>query len=271
MIYKKEKKAYWLALLLVCLPFNAVFGVEMKGLFEIELIARSQQPEDREFAIRQALFAVLERVVVADDIARLPVVQQVLNGAIHYVKQFQYSLISPDNYSEGDARLLRVEFDQEQLLEVMRQSGVGVWTEIRPQTLFWLVVDQGGTRQFFNPDSMPEVESALSLAAKIKGLPIIFPMLDLEEQQRISVSEVLGVDSKNLLAVSARYEVPAVMAGRIFRKGQCWQGEWIFYFDAKIKQWSNDCLPLKGAVLEGMKGAYNELSLYYGIKPLRRP
>lgn len=267
MIFTKGKQACLPVFLLACLAVAPVRAVEVKGLYEIELIANSQSAADREQAIKQALYGVLNRVLVADDIAKIPAVQEVLNGAQHYVKQFQYSLIAADEYSAGDARLIRVEFDEDQLLEVMRKSQVGIWSEIRPETLVWLVVDEDGKRQFYNPDAMPDFASALALAAKIKGVPVIFPMLDLEEQQRISVSEVLGADSRNLLAVSARYEVPAVMAGRVTGKGQCWQGDWAFYFDNKIKQWSSDCLPLKAAMQEGMREAYNVLSGYYGVKP----
>lgn len=267
MIFTKGKTAFLLASLLAFLPVNAVLAVEVQGLYEIELIARSQSPEDRETAIKQALYGVLSRVIVAEDISKIPAVQQMLSGAMHYVKQFQYSLIAANEYSDSDARLIRVEFDQDQLLEVMRASHVGVWSEIRPQTLVWLVVDEEGKRQFYNPDVMPDFENALTLASKVKGVPVIFPMLDLEEQQRISVSEVLGADSRNLLNVSARYEVPAVMSGRVVRKDQCWQGEWAFYFDGKIKQWNSECLPMKAAIAEGMQGAYNVLSNYYGVKP----
>lgn len=267
MIFTKEKQAWLLAFLLAFLPFNALMALEVKGLYEIELIANSQSAADREQAIKQALYGVLSRVLVSEDISKIPAVQEVLNGEQHYVKQFQYSLIAADEYSDSDARLIRVEFDEDQLLEAMRKGQVGIWSEIRPQTLVWLVVDTDGSRQFFNPDAMPDIESALALASKVKGVPLIFPMLDLEEQQRISVSEVLSADSRNLLNVSARYEVPAVMAGRVVRKEQCWQGEWAFYFDGKIKQWNSDCLPLKATMLEGIQGAYTVLSHYYGVKP----
>ncbi len=267
MIFNKGKQAYLLVFWLAFLSGYPARAEEVKGLFEIELIANSQSAADREQAIKQALYGVLSRVLVAEDISKVPVVQQALQGARHYVKQFQYSLIAADEFSAGDARLIRVEFDQEQLMELMRQSQVGIWSEIRPQTLVWLVVEEDGKRQFYNPESMPDFESAWALASKVKGVPIIFPMLDLEEQQRISVSEVLGADSKNLLNVSARYEVPAVMAARLARKGQCWQGEWAFYFDAKITQWNSHCQPLKSAMLEGVQGAYNVLSNYYGVKP----
>ena len=267
MNFTKGKQMYWLAFLLAWLPVSTLMAVEVKGLYEIELIANSQSAADREQAIKQALYGVLSRVLVADDISKIPAVQQVLTGAEHYVKQFQYSLIAANEYSESDARLMRVEFDEDQLLEVMRKSKVGIWSEIRPQTLLWLVVDEDGKRQFFNADAMPDFDNAIALASKVKGLPVIFPMLDLEEQQRISVSEVLGADSRNLLTVSTRYEVPAVMAGRVVRKGACWQGEWAFYFDKKIQQWNSDCLPLKATMLEGLQGAFSVLSNYYGVKP----
>jgi hypothetical protein len=114
---------------------------------------------------------------------------------------------------------------------------------------------------------MLDIESALSFTAKLKGVPIIYPMLDLEEQQKISVNDVLGTDAKNLLAVSARYEVPAVMAAHLVKKADCWQSDWAFYFDNKIKQWTSGCVPLKSSITVGIKGAYDVLSNYYGLKP----
>lgn len=267
MNFRKGNRAFWTILLAVLLNASEVGAVEIKGLYEIELVANGQTAADREQAIKQALYAVLSRVLVSEDISKIPAVQQLLSSAQHYVKQFQYSLIAADEYSETDARLIRVEFDEDQLLEVLRKSQVGIWSEIRPETLLWLVIDEDGQRQFYNADSMPEFENALSLASKVKGVPMIYPMLDLEEQQKISVSEVLGADSRNLLSVSSRYEVPAIMAGRLARKGECWQGEWAFYFDGRIKQWNGACLPIKAAVLAGVQGAYEVLSGYYGVKP----
>jgi hypothetical protein len=267
----KEKILFlWLGLILVTAVVPVVSAVEVKGLYEIELIAASQSAADREIAVKQALYAVLSRVLVTDDISKIPAVQQLLSNAQNYVKQSQYSLITANDYSDTDARLIRVEFDEEQLLEVIRKSQVGVWSEIRPETLLWLVMDEDGQRKFYNADAMPDVENALSQAEKIAGIPMIYPMLDLEEQQKISVSEVLGADSRNLLSVSSRYEVPVVMAGRLAKKGDCWQGEWAFYFDGKIRQWDSACQPMKAAVLAGVRGAYGVLSNYYGVKPEAR-
>jgi hypothetical protein len=242
-------------------------ALEMKGLFEIEVVANSQSAEARDIAIKQALYAVLERILVSDDISTIPVAQQMLSAAEHYVKQSQYSLLPADEYAATDARLFRVQFDEDQILEALRNSQVGIWSEIRPETLLWLVVDENGGRQFYNADAMPDVDGALTFSAKLKGIPLIFPLLDIEEQQKISVTDVLGADSRNLLAASARYDAPAIMAGHLVKKGDCWQADWAFHFDGKIKQWNSACAPLKATVSNGIKGAYNVLSAYYGVKP----
>jgi uncharacterized protein len=241
---------------------------EVKDLFEVELIANSPSAEDRTQAMKQGMYAILNRTLVADNIANVPIAQQLMMNPQLYIKQFQYSLMPADQYTESDARMVRMEFDEDQILEILKQNPVSVWGEIRPETLLWLVVDEDGQRNFYNADLQPEIAHALSLSAKLKGLPILFPILDLEEQQKISVGEVLSADTRHLWQISLRYEVPAIMTGLLTKKGDCWQSEWAFYFDGKIKQWNSPCQRLLSAVQTGMDGAYGVLSNYYGAKPL---
>ena len=259
-----SRRIWVLAGLLVCsMPLAAV---EVSDLFAVELIANNESAEARNHAVKQAFFAVLDRVVIAEDIAKIPAVQQMLTNALQYVKQSQFLPLPADEYADTSARLLRVQFDEDQLLDDLRKNQLGIWTEIRPQTLLWLVVDEGNGWQFYNADDMPDIESALALAAKVKGVPLIYPIMDLEEQQKIAVNDVLTTESRNLKSASARYEVPAIMVGRLLKKGNCWQGGWESYFDAKIKQWNSPCLPLKPAIQAGVRGVYEVLSNYYGIK-----
>jgi uncharacterized protein len=252
---------------ILALIWQPALAIEVHGLFETQIVARSESAEDRAQAIKQALFVVLDRILIAEDISKLSVVQEMLLGAEHYVKQSQYSLLPADDSAESGLRLFRAEFDEDQILAVLRKAQVGIWSEIRPETLVWLIVDESGNRQFYNPDMMPDIESALSRATKLKGLPVIYPLLDIEDQQKISVNEVLGAESKALLAASSRYEVTSILVGRVAKKLECWQSEWAFYFDGKIKQWQSTCQNLNATVFAGMKGTYDVLANYYGIKP----
>lgn len=254
--------------LLLALPnVTDVWAAEVKGLYEVEVLAKSRSNEDRNKAIQEALRIVLGRVVAADRVMETPVVKTALAGASHYVRQFQYAMIASRWQNDERARLMRVLFDESQLLQLLRSGNVGIWSEIRPETLAWLVVERDGRRRFYDADGMPELENALSRAARRKGLPVIYPILDLQEQQRISVSEILSSDSTQLLAASERYDVVSVLAGRLVGKRTCWEAEWALYFDDKILQWASSCGSLDDVALAGMQGVYDVLSKYYGVKP----
>jgi hypothetical protein len=267
LIVKEFKLLNRMLFLGMLLLVQTSLAVEVKGLYEIEVMAKSRSQEDRNAATQKALKVVLGRVLAADDVLQTPVVKTAIAGASHYVRQFQFSMSSGGKQADERARLLRVLFDEQQLLGLLRSSHVGIWGEIRPETLVWLVVEKQGDRQFYSADTMHEVENALARAVQMKGLPIFFPMLDLEEQRKISVNDVLSADSRHLLEVSERYDVVSVMAGRLVYKGRCWRAEWALYFDNQIKQWVSPCSSLNDVVLIGMQGTYDVLSKYYGVKP----
>lgn len=262
--FKLLNRILFLGLLLLV---QSSLAVEVKGLYEAEILAKSRSEEDRIAAIQDALKIVLGRVLATDDALQGPLVKTAVADASQYVRRFQFSMSDGGAQTNESARLLRVLFDEQQLRELFRASHVGFWSEIRPETLIWLVVEEQGDRQFYSPDNMPEMENAMVRAAQLKGLPIIFPLFDLEEQRKISVNEVLSADSSHLLKVSDRYDVVSVMAGRLVKNGTCWLAEWALYFDDHIKQWVSPCSPLNDVVLTGMQGTYDVLSKYYGVKP----
>lgn len=254
--------------LVACFGGSFCWAAEVKGLFEVEVIAQSQRPEDIDAAIKEAMAIVLQRVLagsnkVLDD----PVAKTAVAQARFYVKQHQYSLLEKASDASGQARVMRVLFDETRLLNLLSTGRVGIWSEIRPETLFWLVVEEHGKRRFFKPELMPYIESAISKAAKQQGLPLIFPLLDLEERAQIAVYDVLSAYPEQLLDISARYDVVSILAGRLARRGDCWRAEWAFYFDTGVQQWSKACSSLHEALLSGMRGVYTRLSHYYGVKP----
>ena len=255
-------------LIIFSLAFSAsVAAVEVEDLFETEVFANSQSKKDGNTALREALSIVLARVMVGDNILQDPTVQAALADAHHYTKEYQYSLTENAMTKATSARVMRVRFKEAELLELMRSSRLGIWSEMRPEVLVWLVVEEDGKRQFFKSAEMPELDNALSLAAKRKKVPLIFPMLDLEEQQKIAVGDVLSAYPGRLLKASERYDVPAILAGRVVKKQDCWRAEWAFHFNREIKQWTHGCADLNTVVLSGVRGAYSQLSVYYGIKP----
>ncbi len=109
---------------------------------------------------------------------------------------------------------------------------------------------------------------AVKNLAKQTGLPLLFPLMDIDEQRQISVNDVLSAYPQNLLAVSERYGVVSILSGRVVKAKDCWKADWAFYFDQGIDQWTQPCGSLNEAILAGLQGVYSKLSNYYAVKPV---
>lgn len=258
-----------ISVLFVCLMFASQisYAVEINHLYETEVIANSEQEHDRDIAIRQALTTVLTRVLAGKNILQDDTVNAVLANAMHYVSEFQYSLIATDEQKNNNARLMRVQFDEMLLVDILRPGKLGYWNEIRSRTLVWLVVEEEGKQQFFDARLMPDIDAAMDKASRQKALPILYPMQDLKEKRTLSISDVLSAYSEHLLEVSLRYDVVSTLAGKMAKVGACWKAEWTFYFDAKIEQWRSPCSSINSVALSGLQGVYDRLSTYYAVKP----
>jgi len=248
----------------------AIWAAEVTGLYETAVVAESQSPDDRNNAIKDALSVVLRRIVAGADIFNDRIVRAAIADAPRYVRQYQYSLMGSGyqgNGNDDNTRSMRVLFDEQALLNLMKTGNLKVWGETRPETLVWLVVEENGQRVFFKPESMPEVDVALKNMAKQAGLPLLFPLMDMDELKQLSVNDVLSAYPDNLLAVSERYGVVSILAGRVVKTRGCWKTDWAFYFDQGVEQWTKSCGTLNDAVLAGLQGVYNRLSNYYAVKP----
>ena len=244
---------------------DSCFSGSVPGLFEAEVIVKSQSTEDRNNAIQEALAIVLGKIMAGENILENTAVKIALTNAAHYTTQYQYSLI-PSEADGSSNRIMRVQFDQNAVFEIMRSSNLGLWSEERDDVLVWLVINESGKKQIFNEELMPDIAHAVSKAAKQKGLPIIFPLMDLAERQKISVNDILSAYSDRLNEVSERYGTSSMLIGRVDKKKKCWTSEWAFYFNNGVKQWANPCTNLNQAMLSGMQGAYDKLSKYYAVK-----
>lgn len=259
-------KVIFTCLIMVC---QNLYAAEVNNLFEAEIIVRSDQVKDKNMAIQKALKLVLNRVITGDSVFKKNAINTLLIDSEHFVRELQYSLGEADTTINtlNSVRHMRVLFDEKLLVSFLRMGKVGLWNEIRPRTLLWLVVEENGEQRFFDSNLMPKIDLALVSASKQKGLPILYPMQDLKEKQSLSINDVLSVHPKHLLNASLRYDVVSTLAGKIVKKDFCWEAEWTFYFNSKIEQWRSECGEVDAIALTGFQGVYDKLSDFFSVKP----
>ena len=102
-----------------------------------------------------------------------------------------------------------------------------VWGPERPLTLLWIAVDNGqGERALLSADAaaevspgmttlLTEIQAQLVAVADERGLPIAFPLLDLEDLTAVSFADVWGGFEQPVEVASARYRADAILLGRV--------------------------------------------------------
>lgn len=218
-------------------------AVEVDGLYAAELSVTSQGRAERGRIIRSALTEVLIKVSGNGQVALSPGIPEILNRSSQYLQQYRYRsaklAVDPLTGLAPTQQYLWVRFDQVSLDKALRAIDIPVWGRSRPVTLAWLVVEQGSQRQLLGSSDDSTFTDTVIEQSKRRGIPLDLPLYDLEDQQRIRVTDVLGGFQESILSASERYGADAVLVGRLRDIGNNrWEGRWTLHLGGRESHWS---------------------------------
>lgn len=249
-------------------PYN-VFAADIHGLYEAEVPVFGQDQEQRDEAMQSALLEVLIKVSGSGDIANRPEMAEFLAKPSQFVEQYRYRNRPSDKpFSEGEnssTQLLWVSFDKQAINKLLTNKGLPIWGHSRPTVLVWLAIQDQGDRYLLGTgSSSSEFQVALQHAAQRRGLPFLLPLLDLQDQISLKVSDVWGDFQEQILKASARYQTEAILVGRIYQDaGLQWHAQWGLYANGDRLHWELEG-PSQDFVLDGgVGGAADALAQRY--------
>jgi hypothetical protein len=239
-------------------------GAEVRTLFQAEVVVSSKDEGARDQDIRRALQLVLGRTISPTALASRGA-GAILDKAVNYVLSYEYASRPASDPSSVRIDLLRVNFDQPRLTDALRRKGISAWGEQRPELLLWLAVGDVRRQEWFLPELMPEIDRQLRFAADQKGLPYALPLLDLADQQSLSIEDIRSGADEPIRTASARYEATDALAGRLSRTDDNgWEAVWRLYpANAAPTAWQGQYNSLAEAMQAGFDGAYAKLSERY--------
>ncbi|MCB1845141.1 MAG: DUF2066 domain-containing protein, partial [Halioglobus sp.] len=128
-----------------------------------------------------------------------------------YVQQYVYLRAG----SRGEELQARFDFDPEWVKSQILAAGAPLWTANRPRLLLWLVMEGPQGRYFVNRETSPESVEALRAAFGRRGVPLQFPLFDLNDAAAVSPDEVWRLDVAALRSASMRYDAEHILGGRV--------------------------------------------------------
>ena len=216
-------------------------AAELPDLYEAEVPVASQEIEDREVALGLALRRVLSKVTGQRNVESHEPLAEALKAPRHFVQQFRYRSApneDPDA-SDGETLWLWAKFDAELVDTLLRESSLTVWGRSRPSTLVWLSVESAEGRDLLAIADGGAYFDSIEEGARRRGIPVVLPLLDLEDRLALNPDELWAGFLDDLRAASARYDTEAILLVRL-REFQPTLSEahWSLLMDSGEQHWT---------------------------------
>ena len=247
-IVRRPGIAIWLSclwLLAAVLAFTPpnVFAIEDPTLYTVQVPLDPEEDDPRATAYKTGLWEIVVRVTGSELPAETPLLEELFPNPARYVLQFR----------QGADATLSISYDGAAVENVLRSAGETVWGVDRPLTLVWLAVDWGqGEREIVAANDPEPVAGAsrsidrnrllrerIHATASRRGIPVVFPLLDTEDLQSVSFTDIWGGFDEQLLQASRRYQANSILVGRV-RADAVHRNRWTYYFGGDRQDWSGE-------------------------------
>ncbi|MDN7124092.1 DUF2066 domain-containing protein [Pseudidiomarina sp. 1APP75-32.1] len=244
------------------LPLQA--AVEVTDLYQHRVQVSSQSASERTAALQEALQATLLKLTGDTSVMDHPAVQQALRDVRNLLVQY--------GYQQDEQLWLWAQFDRPQVDRLIQDAGSGIWSNVRPRLLMWLVVeDQDLSRKVMASDSEAIIVQQMQKAARLRGLPVQLPLLDLNDTMTVSVIDVWARFMDTIDFVSTRYSPDGVIIARVYQTDPSagiedkWMADWTLTLGEL--RWSGEVTAMDHSVLgaEVVSAVTEQLAQRYRI------
>ncbi|MDN5850395.1 MAG: DUF2066 domain-containing protein [Nitrococcus sp.] len=220
-----------------------------------------QSAQARAQALESAITQVLVAMTGRADLAHSTRVADLVKSPQPYLQQYHY-----ERGADGQLELI-ARFDGQSLRRALAKRGIPSWQAKRPPVLVWFALDSGDEHGLVNEDTGEQPGEALRTAFADLGIPLILPLLDLEDRQQVRYSDVYGGFSEPVLAASRRYSAELVLMLRVSATATGWNGRWALYRDGTDVSWESRGASIEQMLSDGVQALAASLRPDYTLLP----
>lgn len=244
-------------------PF-AVHGVTLDHLYTAQVPVQGRGEAARMKALHQALRQVLVKV------AGTRAVLERFDAAyadtkidlMPWVHSYAYQSTAQDP-SLAAGQSLRVKFIAEAIDTAIDKSGGGRWSKNRPLVLTWIALEHDGQARLVNRENAPELCAIVESAAWRRGVPILFPLLDIEDLRQLPPAALNTATPEQVADATARYAPDLVLSVYLRPGAQGWQADWQLFEAARPLSWSRTAMDLPVLIDKGIDTVSDTLAGQY--------
>ncbi|WP_377109612.1 DUF2066 domain-containing protein [Pseudoalteromonas sp. R86517] len=205
----------------------SVSAVEVTDLYQDILKVDDKSRDTRLAASRKALLNVLVKVSGDESADQNKLAQKRTKNISDYMLKFEY-----DEKANGQLNLV-VKFEARKINELIKELNLPLWGVQRPLVAIWLGIEDNWRRELVTQESYPQLEQLIYDKAGRRGLPVVVPLLDLQDRRLVGIPEVWGNFSEPVEEASRRYSAERSITARMYQEpdSETWILDWRFTND----------------------------------------
>lgn len=206
------------------LSISVAFSLKLDNLYSVTLPASSQNATERAQLLQQGFAQVLVKVSGSSKILDDPEIKKKLNTANTLLQEYRYST----NPNIAKPYLLKMTFDPQGVRNFLQERGLSIWSQNRPLLLVWLAYQAPHSPAEIISDGsqQPISSSILKQSADARGLPLLFPLMDMTEMNQVTADDINHFTIPALNVVSKRYNTEGMLIGQIELVAGMYQSHW---------------------------------------------
>lgn len=189
----------------------------------------------RQQAARDGMLAMLVRLTGIRAPQDEPAVRAMLTDVASYLVEYSYVALDATEDGAAPGGLgVRIRYDRAGVDRFLRDRSLPIWPLNRPRLLVWVVADDTVEPAFLSGDEAAPVFADLNRGFDRRGLPVVYPLQDLEDQMVLDARKAREFDTEALAEASSRYPVQGWLVLRYYQtSGQQWRGAWMLGRDGQ--------------------------------------
>ena len=219
---------------------SIVSAAEVTDLYQAQSAVASQSEEDRQRLAPELLKQVVVKVVGDRRAVEHADISALVTDADRYVDQYYYQQIPNSDSDVAEQQLaLMLEFNAEGINNALQRIGLPVWDKIRPETLFWVAIEYAGKQQLIGEGDEDSLLFHIEQAAKKRGIPLLLPLMDLEDQTQLTFNDVATGNNTAVKQASERYGSSVIVSARLRGNEESVEISWQALLGEEVERWSS--------------------------------
>lgn len=255
-----------IGLLIALCWLTSVRAVVVEDLYSAMVPVGDRSEQTRREAMTPALKQVLVKIIGNPQYLAREGIQSALSRPQKYLEAYGYSS------NDLGETVLSTRFSQSSVNALLAGTQTPFWPANRPRVLVWLVTRdfQSGVQAVLpittlDDDGAP-VFAQLEVIGERIGLPVVSPLMDLEDQLQIQPQQLWSLDSNAIKQASLRYGVDHILVGRVTAtSGGQWRIGWWYWADQTFDVFDSSQTQLQQALTEGLNQVTGKLARTYGV------